>query len=63
RHGDEWQLQDLESTNGTYVNGQLLTGLKTIHPGDQVRIGDVIFKVGWEDASRGSFPYRPGAAR
>lgn len=63
RYGENWQLQDLDSTNGTYVNGQLLTGPQSLRPGDQVRIGGVTFKVGWEDASRSPFPYRTGAAR
>ncbi|WP_161952827.1 FHA domain-containing protein [Moorella stamsii] len=63
RSGEEWQLLDLDSTNGTYVNGQLLTGPQSLRPGDQVRIGGVTFKVGWEDASRRPFPYRTGAAR
>ncbi|WP_406678243.1 FHA domain-containing protein [Moorella sp. ACPs] len=63
RRGEEWQLLDLDSTNGTYVNGHLLTGPQSLRPGDEVRIGGVTFKVGWEDASRGPFPYRTGAAR
>ena len=63
RQGGSWQLQDLGSTNGTYVNGRLLTDPQHLWPGDQVRIGDVTFKVGWEDASRGPFPYRADTAR
>ncbi|NLW07497.1 MAG: FHA domain-containing protein [Clostridia bacterium] len=63
RAGEKWQLRDLGSTNGTFVNKKLLTGPHNLRPGDIVVIGGVTFKVGWEDASRGHFPYRPGAAR
>jgi pSer/pThr/pTyr-binding forkhead associated (FHA) protein len=63
RSGNSWQLCDLGSTNGTFVNGELVTGPHILRPGDKVAIGGVTFKVGWEDASRGHFPYRPGAAR
>ncbi|MEW8958501.1 FHA domain-containing protein FhaB [Moorella humiferrea] len=63
RRGDEWHLIDLKSTNGTYVNGRFLTGPHILRPGEEIRIGGVTFKVGWEDASRSPFPYRTGAAR
>src|SRR5919204_444388 len=33
-------LEDLGSTNGTYVNGQRITGPVTLRGGERVRIGD-----------------------
>lgn len=63
RQGREWKILDLDSTNGTYVNGLRLTGPHSLRPGDKISIGGVTFKVGWEDASRSPFPYRTGAAR
>jgi hypothetical protein len=33
-------LEDLGSTNGTYLNEELLDGPRPLHPGDRVRIGD-----------------------
>ncbi|BCV20973.1 FHA domain-containing protein [Moorella sp. Hama-1] len=63
QQGGEWQLLDLDSTNGTYLNGQRLTGPHSLRPGDKISIGGVTFKVGWEDASRSPVPYRTGAAR
>jgi pSer/pThr/pTyr-binding forkhead associated (FHA) protein len=33
-------LQDVGSTNGTYLNGTRLTGPKRLSPGDVVRIGE-----------------------
>ena len=39
----EGVLEDLGSTNGTYLNDELLTGPQPLHPGDRVRIGDSEF--------------------
>lgn len=34
-----WQLCDLESVNGTYVNDRLLKGCQTLKPGDRISLG------------------------
>ena len=36
-------VEDLGSTNGTYLNEELLHGAQALHPGDRVRIGDSEF--------------------
>lgn len=36
-------LEDLGSTNGTYLNEELLESPRPLHPGDRVRIGDSEF--------------------
>ncbi|HEX8123516.1 MAG TPA: FHA domain-containing protein [Solirubrobacteraceae bacterium] len=36
-------LEDLGSTNGTYLNEELLRGPQPLHPGDRIRIGDSNF--------------------
>jgi pSer/pThr/pTyr-binding forkhead associated (FHA) protein len=36
-------LEDLGSTNGTYLNEELLAGPAPLHSGDRVRIGDSEF--------------------
>ena len=36
-------VEDLGSTNGTYLNDELLSGPQPLHPGDRVRIGDSVF--------------------
>lgn len=41
-------IEDLASTNGTYLNEELLQTPRPLHPGDRVRIGDseFTFEVG-----------------
>jgi FHA domain len=36
-------IEDLGSTNGTYLNEEVLQGPRPLHPGDRVRIGDSEF--------------------
>jgi FHA domain len=41
--GDVIVLEDLGSTNGTYLNGEPLRGPQPLHVGDKIRIGDSEF--------------------
>ena len=43
RQGRVIVLEDLGSTNGTYLNEELLGGPAPLHSGDRVRIGDSEF--------------------
>jgi pSer/pThr/pTyr-binding forkhead associated (FHA) protein len=43
RQGGIVVIEDLGSTNGTYLNEELLTGPQPLHAGDRVRIGDSEF--------------------
>jgi pSer/pThr/pTyr-binding forkhead associated (FHA) protein len=43
RQGGIVVLEDLGSTNGTYLNEELLSGPQPLHQGDRVRIGDSEF--------------------
>jgi pSer/pThr/pTyr-binding forkhead associated (FHA) protein len=43
RQGGVMVLEDLGSTNGTYLNEEVLGGPTPLHPGDRVRIGDSEF--------------------
>ncbi|EQD54643.1 Forkhead-associated domain protein [mine drainage metagenome] len=41
----ELTLEDLGSTNGTYVNEQMITGRVHLERGDVVQVGGVLFEV------------------
>jgi hypothetical protein len=42
-HGEVIVLEDLGSTNGTYLNGEPVRGPQPLHDGDTIRIGDSEF--------------------
>src|SRR3954468_21410111 len=44
-HGDGVAIEDLGSTNGTFVNDQRLTGLVPLKSGDTVRLGNTVWSV------------------
>jgi hypothetical protein len=43
--GRAWYVEDLGSTNGTYVNGSQVDGLSPIAFGDEVQIGQVRLRL------------------
>jgi hypothetical protein len=43
--GRSWYLEDLESTNGSYVNGQRVEGVAALGFGDEVQIGQVRMRL------------------
>ncbi len=45
RSGDQVLVQDLESYNGTFVNGTRITAPKAIHSGDELSLGPCSFRV------------------
>lgn len=45
RDARTWVITDLNSTNGTYVNGQRLTGPVAISLGDVIRIGKTLMRL------------------
>jgi hypothetical protein len=42
----EGYVEDLGSTNGTYVNGRQITGVTRLKRGDQVQFGQTVAEVG-----------------
>jgi len=40
--GSAYMIQDLGSTNGTFVNGTRITGMQVLNPGDTVAFGEGI---------------------
>lgn len=43
RQGHVLVIEDLGSTNGTFLNDEPLSGPQPLHPGDRIRIGDSEF--------------------
>lgn len=43
--GDEWVLEDLHSTNGTFVNGFEVRDATSVNDGDMIRVGRVELKL------------------
>jgi len=42
RQEDEWRIRDLDTRNGTSVNGERITEDRELHPGDVVTIGKAV---------------------
>jgi len=43
--GRSWYLEDLDSTNGSFINGQRIDGVAALSYGDEVQIGQVRFRL------------------
>ena len=43
--GDTWQVDDLGSTNGTWVDGQRVDGSRTVRPGDVIEAGACLLQI------------------
>jgi pSer/pThr/pTyr-binding forkhead associated (FHA) protein len=43
--GEQAMVEDLGSTNGTYLNGQPIEGRRTLRPGDRLRVGLTVFEL------------------
>ena len=46
KNGEKWLIRDLNSANGTYVNGVKLSASLELKQGDQVRCGTTLFVFG-----------------
>ncbi len=44
-HNGEYHVEDLGSTNGTFHNGEPLSGPERLHPGDRIQIGNVVLEA------------------
>ncbi|MCA9132154.1 MAG: SpoIIE family protein phosphatase, partial [Planctomycetales bacterium] len=59
--GSGFQLEDLKSRNGTFLNGQLITTQVALHDGDLIRICDVEYSFHADEDSDGSALLATGA--
>jgi pSer/pThr/pTyr-binding forkhead associated (FHA) protein len=44
-HHAQWWLEDLKSTNGTFLNEEAVITSVVIKTGDQIRCGDIYIKI------------------
>jgi pSer/pThr/pTyr-binding forkhead associated (FHA) protein len=44
-HHGQWWLEDLNSTNGTYLNSEKLTTSAVIITGDEFKCGNTFFNI------------------
>ena len=43
--GEKWYVEDLGSTNGTFVNDQRLAAPAQVEPGDRIRVGTTMLEL------------------
>ena len=43
--GRNWYLEDLDSTNGSYINGHPINGVAALGYGDEMQIGQVRMRL------------------
>lgn len=56
REGRRWMVEDLESTNGTYLNGERVIQSMILRDGDSLAVGDVSFIFHDPDTTRRDNP-------
>ena len=45
QHDGVWQVEDLGSTNGTWVDGRRISGTQAVHPGNVVEAGACLLQI------------------
>ena len=49
-HHGQWWLEDLHSTNGTFLNREILTTAAVVITGDEFKCGNTVFAIQVEDS-------------
>jgi len=55
-HHGQWWLEDLNSTNGTFLNREILTTPAVVITGDQFKCGNTVFDIRVEEDLEVPFP-------
>ena len=55
-HHGQWWLEDLNSTNGTFLNREILTTPAVVITGDQFKCGNTVFDIRVEEEAEVPFP-------
>jgi hypothetical protein len=61
RQNDGYTIEDLGSTNGTFVNGQRLTGARQLSAGETIGLGETV-TLAYESTAVAGMPPSPAAA-
>jgi phosphoserine phosphatase RsbU/P len=56
RQEGRWYVEDMGSRNGTSLNGKRTTAASPLQPGDEVKIGDTVLRVGGGPEPRATRP-------
>ncbi len=59
--GGAWEIEDLGSRNGTFLNGERLDGAAPLHDGDHIRVGatTLLFRAAPQPLAPGEEPRAP----
>ena len=63
RENDQWGIKDLDSANGTFVNGRRISQRVPLAAGDSVRLGSVLLKFDDAAAAPAAPPPEPRPAK
>lgn len=56
RAGGKWVVEDLKSSNGTFVNGTKIEARVELHAGDTIAIGKTVYRFDPEEGPAGAAP-------